>query len=148
VSNTFTSVKTPLSLLVIRCAPLVVVAVAIGLSAPATNAAPQNGTVAPAVPGGGNEIGMLDEAYGLLRRADHDYKGHRARAMRKIEEAAKALGGTVGGRGKGHEAQGSSDAQLRSAQSLLQQAASGLTSAPRHHIEEAIKQLNIALSVK
>ena len=36
-----------------------------------------------------NAVGLLDQAYGLLRSADHDYKGHRARAMHQIEAAAK-----------------------------------------------------------
>lgn len=100
----------------------------------------------PATPG--SEAGLLDQAYGLLSSADHDYKGHRARAMHQIEEAAKALGSKLGGQGKGGEQQGTSDSQVKNAQSLLQQAVSGVTGKPHHHIEEALKQLSIALTVK
>jgi hypothetical protein len=95
-----------------------------------------------------NEIGLLDQAYGLLRRADHDYKGHRAHAMHAIEVAARELGGKLGGGGKGDEAQKTSDSQLESARSLLQKAVGGLTGKPLHHVQVAIQQLGIALSIK
>jgi hypothetical protein len=154
--------KTPLSLFAIRIATFAL-AVAVGIGAHGATSATTTNTTEPggkkkkavavaaaatAVPANGNEAGLLDQAYGLLARADHDYKGHRARAMHKIEEAAKALGSKLGGHGKGDEQQGTSDTQMKSAQSLLEQAVGGLTGKPHHHIEEAIKQLNIALSVK
>jgi hypothetical protein len=106
------------------------------------------GAAVPAVPNGGGEVGLLDQAYGLLSHADHDYKGHRMHAMHAIEAAAKELGQTLGGHGKGDEKQTASDSQLRNAQSLLEQAVSGLTGKPHRHVEEAIKQLSVALSVK
>jgi hypothetical protein len=92
--------------------------------------------------------GPLPEAYHLLKSADHDYKGHRARAMHQIEAAARLLGMRIAGGGKGHEAQGTSDSQLRSAQSLLNQAAGNLAGQPLLHIQEAIRQLSIALSIR
>jgi hypothetical protein len=101
----------------------------------------------PATPGA-NTIGLLDEAYGLLRRADHDYHGHRAHAMHAIEAAARELGQKLGGGGKGDETQPTSDSQLHGAQGLLQQAAGGLTGKPLRHVQEALKQLGIALSIK
>ncbi len=104
-------------------------------------------TAAAVVPNG-NVIGLLNQAYGLLSRADHDYKGHRIHAMHAIKAAARELGATLSGEGSGGENQGSSDSQLRSAQSLLQQAVTGLAGKPRHHVAEAIKQLNIALTIK
>jgi hypothetical protein len=98
--------------------------------------------------GSANAVGMLDQAYGLLRRADHDYKGHRARAMHQIEDAAKELGTKLSGGGKGDEKQATSDSQLKSAESLLQQAVGGLAGKAHHHVEEALKQLGIALNIK
>jgi hypothetical protein len=93
-------------------------------------------------------VGLLDEAYGALRIADHDYKGHRARAMHQIEDAARELGSKLSGGGRGDEKQVKSDSQLHSAQSLLQQAVGGVTGKAHHHVEEALKQLSIALSIK
>jgi hypothetical protein len=55
---------------------------------------------------------------------------------------------TVCGDGKGHEKQGVSDAQLRTAQGLLQQARSGLSGKSLKHVNQALQQLSIALSIK
>ena len=90
----------------------------------------------------------LDDAYATLAQANHDYKGHRARAMKQIEAAVKELGGAISGKGKGHEPQGTSDAQLRAAQSLLQQTTSGLSGKALKHVNNAIAEINDALAVK
>jgi hypothetical protein len=92
--------------------------------------------------------GLLVQAYATLGQADHDYKGHRVAAMKQIEAAAKLLGVNVRGDGKGHEKQGVSDAQLRTAQGLLQQARSGLSGKPLRHVNKALEQLSIALAIK
>jgi hypothetical protein len=92
--------------------------------------------------------GLLSQAYATLAQADHDYKGHRVAAMKQIEAAAKALGVNIRGDGKGHEAQGVSDAQLRTAQGLLEQARAGLTGKPLKHLDRAIEQISIALTIK
>lgn len=92
--------------------------------------------------------GLLVQAYTTLEQADHDYKGHRVAAMKQIEAAAKLLGVSVRGEGRGHEKQGVSDAQLRTAQGLLQQAQSGLSGKPLRHVNKALQQLSIALSIK
>jgi hypothetical protein len=92
--------------------------------------------------------GLLVQAYTTLEQADHDYKGHRKAAMKQIEAAAKLLGVKVRGDGKGHEKQGISDAQLRAARGLLQQARSGLRGKPLGHVNKALQQLSIALSIK
>jgi hypothetical protein len=91
---------------------------------------------------------LLDDAYATLAHADHDYKGHRVKAMKQIELAVQELGGKISGKGKGHEPQAASDAQLRAAQALLQQAAGGLSKKALKHVNAAIEQLNIALSIK
>lgn len=91
---------------------------------------------------------LLQQAYTTLEMADHDYKGHRAAAMKQIEAAGKLVGVNVRGDGKGHEKQGVSDAQLRTAESLLNQAKSGLSGKALAHVNHALKQLSIALSIK
>jgi hypothetical protein len=91
---------------------------------------------------------LLVQAYTTLGQADHDYKGHRVAAMKQIEAAAKLLGVNVRGEGRGHEKQVVSDAQLRTAQGLLQQAQSGLSGKPLRHVNKALQQLSIALSLK
>ncbi len=42
--------------------------------------------------GNSAEAGMMHRAYHILATGDHDYKGHRIAAMRRIEAAAKLLG--------------------------------------------------------
>ena len=92
---------------------------------------------------------MLRQAYASLSLADHDYQGHRARAMKQIEVAAQHLGVILRGDGKGHEAQKTSDAQLRNAEALLVQASGGLKPGQGlTHVKLAIAQLNIALAVR
>ena|ERR1035441_1283702 len=91
---------------------------------------------------------LLQQAYTALEQADHDYKGHRKDAMKQIEAAGKLLGINLRGDGKAHEKQGVSDEQLRTAQGLLEEARSGLTGRPLKHVNHALKQLRIALSIK
>jgi hypothetical protein len=92
--------------------------------------------------------GLLVQAYTTLEQADHDYKGHRIAAMKQIEAAARLMRVHVRGDGRAHEKQGVSDAQLRTAQGLLQQAQSGLRGKPLKHLNKALQQLSIALSIK
>jgi hypothetical protein len=96
----------------------------------------------------GLSSGLLEQAYRLLTTADHDYKGHRALAVRHVKEAAQLVGERVAGGRAGHEAQGSSDEQLRKAQSLLQEASGNMSGQAHQHIETALHELTIALRVK
>jgi hypothetical protein len=91
---------------------------------------------------------LLTQAYATLSMADHDYKGHRIAAMKQIEKAGMLIGVNVRGDGKRHEQQGVSDQQLRTAQNLLEQARSGLAPKPLNHVNKAIEQITIALSIK
>jgi hypothetical protein len=101
------------------------------------------------IPNDSTEAGLLRQAYAALSVADHDYLGHRVRAMKQIEVAAQHLGVTLRGDGKVHEAQATSDAQLRSAQALLVQASGGLKAGNGlAHIKLAITQLNTALAIR
>jgi hypothetical protein len=93
-------------------------------------------------------IGLLTQAYAALSVADHDYKGHRVLAMKQIEAAAKELGVALKGDNHVREVQVASDQQLRVAQSLLQQAAPALQGKVRMHVDKALEQLSIALSIK
>jgi len=97
-----------------------------------------------------NDAEVLRKAYSALRAADHDYHGHRRKAMEAIEEAGKALGADVKGDGKGHEPQAESDAHLRKAQSLLQTIGNASAKSGRigKHVEHALSELSVALSMK
>ena len=95
-----------------------------------------------------SNITALDDAYATLAQGDHDYKGHRAKAMKQIKLAVGELGGVISGKGKGHEPQGTSDAQLKAAQGLLQQASAGLSGKALKHVTNAINEINDALAVR
>jgi hypothetical protein len=94
----------------------------------------------------------LVHAWRLLKRADHDYDGHRVKAMEHLEVAGKELGLELKGDLEHKEAQWKSDAQLTEARKLLRTAAKKLEKADRDrvadHVEQAIKELNIALKIK
>ena len=92
--------------------------------------------------------GPLQEAYDLLRLADHDYNGHRAKAMRQIEVAGRSLGMKIGGRRRARENQGASDAQLRQAQSILNGATGNLSGKALLHVQKAINEITVALSIR
>ena len=81
-----------------------------------------------------SNLATLDDAYATLVHADHDYKGHRAKAMKQVELAVQELGGKISGHGKVREPQAASDAQLRSAEGLLQQASGGLSGKALKHV--------------
>lgn len=99
-----------------------------------------------------NVASLLAEAYATLERADHDYKGHRAKAMEQIEAAGKVLHLNLRGDGHGHEKQGVSDEQLRAAEGILNQIKSELAGKKNNavlgHVNKALVQLSIALKIK
>ena len=96
-------------------------------------------------------IQTLDEAYGTLSTADHDYHDHRALAMKEIADAAKVLGGDLTGNGRGGEPQKLSDLQLRSVQmSLVGVGREAPKGQPKHHdivlhINAAIREITAAI---
>jgi hypothetical protein len=101
---------------------------------------------------GGAEADLLRKAYIALSRADHDYDGHRLKAMGQTSEAARILGETLAGDGHDREAQMTSDAELREANAFLQSARSMAASHKRprvvEHINAAIRQISIALKIR
>jgi hypothetical protein len=98
------------------------------------------------------EAGMLHRAYHILATGDHDYKGHRAKAMHAVEAAAKLLGLDLRGDYKDHQVQVLSDDKLREAQGLIANVlASADVKDQKHvvkHLAEAVHQINIALDVR
>jgi hypothetical protein len=96
----------------------------------------------------GGAVTLLDDAYATLAQADHDYKGHRVAAMKLIKLAVEDLGGKISGHGRGREPQGTSDAQLRAAEGLLQQAVTGLSGSALNHVNRAVNQINTALAIR
>ena len=98
------------------------------------------------------EAGMLHRAYHILATGDHDYKGNRVRAMHSVEAAAKLLGLDLTGDARDHESQVLSDDKLREARGLLETVlgAAEVRGQPRisKHINEAINQIDIALSIR
>lgn len=98
------------------------------------------------------DVQTLTQAYSTLASADHDYQGHRIKAMQAIKKAARMMGQKLGGDGKVKEQQTLSDAQLKSVQGMLQKVRG--TVGGRHsqrvvsHLNEAIHHVAIALTIK
>jgi hypothetical protein len=112
------------------------------------------------------EVKELHEIKLLLEKADHDYKGHRAEAVKQLAEAIHTLhpghkhatGAAVKGAGKAVKAvepQPLSDAQLKESIKTLRavhKQLSSVGSLPAEtaagHVHNAIKELETALKVK
>jgi hypothetical protein len=96
------------------------------------------------------EAGMLRDAYIILATGDHDYKGHRAKAMKAVEAAGKLLGLNLAGDAKDRQPQLLSDDKLREAQGLITQVlgAAEVKDQKRvtKHLTEAVNQINTALT--
>jgi hypothetical protein len=93
------------------------------------------------------------QAYRLLSQADHDYQGHRAKAMEHLRKAGRTLGISLKGDGKSQEQQGTSDSQLKQAQTTLQTMTKNGVNSRRHqramtHVNSALAEIETALSVK
>ena len=69
------------------------------------------------------EVQTLHSAYMTLALADHDYDGHRMKAMHALEKACKLLGTDISGDYKDKQPQPTSDDDLRNAQSIIKQVA-------------------------
>jgi hypothetical protein len=104
------------------------------------------------------DLQTLTQAYSTLASADHDYKGHRVKAMHAIRKAARLMGqklggdGTTGTAGKAKEQQTLSDQELRGVQTMLQKVRGSVgghnSQRVVEHINSAIHELSIALSIK
>jgi hypothetical protein len=98
------------------------------------------------------EAGMLHRAYRILATGDHDYKGHRVKAMHAVEAAAKLLGMDLSGDLKDRQPQVLSDDKMREASGLISNVlgAAEVKDQKRvtKHLNEAVNQINIALDIK
>jgi hypothetical protein len=101
---------------------------------------------------GDAEADLLRKAYVALSKADHDYDGHRLRAMGQTSDAARILGETLAGDGHDRETQMTSDDEMRAANGFLESARSLAASHKRprvvEHINAAMRQISIALKIR
>jgi hypothetical protein len=99
-----------------------------------------------------SEADLLRQAYVILSHGDHDYKGHRVKAMHSVEAASKLLGVKLTGDGRGHESQATSDGQLETARIVLAEvvARPAIKKESRvvKHVETAINEIDAALKIK
>lgn len=101
---------------------------------------------------GSSSAFLLQQAYAKLDAADHDYQGHRAHAMHLIKEAIYRIGSSIDPStptsGGGHEAQTLSDQQLKDARVTLTQVRVQLARKPLEFVDNAIAEIDTALSIK
>ena len=143
-----------------------------GLAAALAGGAPARATTLPtppaaplAHPAGGNPAGwrhvsfrdgaeaqLLRNAYRTLATGDHDYRGHRVKAMHAVEAAAKLLGMDLAGDLRDRTPQPISDEKLREAQNQISQVLGAAeVKGQKHivkHLNAAIQQINLALSIR
>ena len=138
-----------------------VTALACGASARATAVSPALVLSGPGVSEGGIQViafrdsaeaEILRRAYRILATGDHDYDGHRVRAMHAVEEAGRLLGMDLDGDLKDRTPQRLSDDKLREAEGFINQVrgAAEVKDQKRivRHLNEAVKQINIALRIR
>jgi hypothetical protein len=114
-----------------------------------------------------SEVAPLQQAFETLRGADHDYDGHRVKAMHDIAMACRLLGANIVPEGEKKpkptgsttrpgksepEDQATSDAQLHQAQATVEQVLGTIPAGKQPRVTEclqnAVKELGIALSIK
>jgi hypothetical protein len=109
------------------------------------------------------EARALVQAFALLAGANHDYDGHRAKAMGAVEAAVKALDGNAAKAvaairqaakqaGVVHEKQADSDAQLQEAAQALGDVRGTFVKNKQPkvlgHVDAALKEIGIALKIR
>jgi predicted negative regulator of RcsB-dependent stress response len=94
----------------------------------------------------------LAHAYYLLKTADHDYKGHKAKAIHEIEQAGHEIGMKFEGHISDHERQLKSDEQISAASGLLRDARDKMEASDRDkaatHLQKAIEEVDAALKAR
>ncbi|NBV24963.1 MAG: hypothetical protein EBS05_23965 [Proteobacteria bacterium] len=129
----------------------------IKIDAKAQSAAPQPGNGKKKKGAAGatadpSELGALRDAYNTLALADHDYMGHRHKAMHHLDQAAHLLGGDFSGDGKAGEPQKLSDAQLTAVKGSLEKLRGTIATQGRpkllNQVDDAIKEIGIALTIR
>jgi len=98
------------------------------------------------------EADMLHRAYRILATGDHDYKGHRVKAMNQVKKAADMLGLDLSGDDKDHQKQILSDDKLREARDLLTHVLDNSDVKGQKkiskHVQSAIDEIDTALSIR
>jgi hypothetical protein len=98
------------------------------------------------------EADMLRNAYRTLATGDHDYRGHRVKAMRAVEAAGKLLGLNLAGDLRERTPQPLSDEKLREAQGLITRVLESAEVKGQKrvvkHLNTAIQHINTALSIR
>ena len=98
------------------------------------------------------EAQMLRDAYRILATGDHDYDGHRVRAMHAVEAAGKLLGMDLDGDLKDRTPQALSDDKMREAEGLINKVLGDAEVKDQKrivkHLGEAVKQIHTALKIK
>jgi hypothetical protein len=89
----------------------------------------------------------LRHAYWLLENADHDYAGHRVKAMEHIRKAGEIIGMELHGKGYGGGEPPKSDEKLIRARNLLQEVKKESKGKENEHLHLAIVELDHALDV-
>lgn len=148
--NTIRSTATGIAILFV--ATVTVPAITITPVAPGPSSPPMQGTFSLMAFRDRPEANMLQRAYEILATGDHDYKGHRVKAMHAVKAAADLLGYDLGGDDRYKEKQALSDDKLREARDLLKNVlgAAEVKDQKRisKHIEGAIRDINTALKIK
>src|SRR3954453_4648627 len=98
------------------------------------------------------EIDGLRKAYLNLVAGNHDYQGHRVKALKHVEAAAQSLGLNISGDGKARSQQKNSDADLSAAKAALQSVLEIAKTQGQPQLEKnvtaAIKEIDTALKIK
>jgi hypothetical protein len=89
----------------------------------------------------------LRHAYWILEQADHNYQGHRGKAMEEIRKAGKVLRMDLKGDGYGGKKPVWSDALLREAKHNLEEIYEDYGGEEQRHIHAAIREINYALEL-
>lgn len=98
------------------------------------------------------EAGLMIQAYDILASSDHDYDGHRLKAMHQVEAAAKLLGVKLHGDAKDRQKQVISDDKMREAQGMLEKVLNNSEVKSQDkiskHVSEAVHQISLGLDKK
>jgi hypothetical protein len=142
----------------ILCTSVIAASLALGLTARATTVTTQTlgGTAVgqneftPMAFSDSVEAGKLRRAYAILATGDHDYAGHRAKAMKAVEAAGKLLGLDLGGDLKDRTPQVLSDDRMREAEGLITEVLGAAEVKDQKliakRLDEAVNQINDALA--
>jgi hypothetical protein len=98
------------------------------------------------------EAATLQKAYSMLKWADRDYDGHRAKAMRAVESACTELGTMAEAKHRGKKAQIASDEAMKQAEDQLMTVKEAAKSAGQDHllvhVNHALAEIYAALKTK